>query len=275
MNYFASICTLICLLFNQASFAETPLKIIDAHIHYSHDAWERLPPPKAIQVLRDAGLRNAFVSSSSDEGTQMLYKEAPDFIFPVLRPYRKRGEISSWMHDETVIDLIENRLNNYSYIGFGEFHAFDEDIELPVLQAMIKLAKQHKLFLHAHSDIEAIERIFKTNPNAVVLWAHSGFEDPKELRVMLDKYPNLWSDLAFRTEHDSYIGGVEPEWQQLFEDFPNRFLVGTDTYTPERWYYVSEHASESRRWLATLDKSLANNIAFNNALALIKKAKQQ
>ena len=31
-----------------------------------------LPPPEAIKVLRLAGLRKAFVSSSSDDGTQML-----------------------------------------------------------------------------------------------------------------------------------------------------------------------------------------------------------
>jgi hypothetical protein len=67
--------------------------IIDVHIHYSHDAWASLPPPEAIKVLRGAGLKKAFVSSSSDDGTQMLYKEAPDLIVPVLRPYRRRGEI--------------------------------------------------------------------------------------------------------------------------------------------------------------------------------------
>ena len=31
-----------------------------------------LPPPEAIKVLRQAGLKKAFVSSSSDDGTQML-----------------------------------------------------------------------------------------------------------------------------------------------------------------------------------------------------------
>ena len=47
--------------------AQTPLA--DAHIHYSHDAWEMLPPAEAIKVLRRAGLKKAFVSSSSDQGT--------------------------------------------------------------------------------------------------------------------------------------------------------------------------------------------------------------
>jgi hypothetical protein len=60
--------------------------IVDAHIHYSHDTWDVLPPPEAIKVLRQAGVKKAFVSSSSDDGTQMLYRAAPDLIVPVLRP---------------------------------------------------------------------------------------------------------------------------------------------------------------------------------------------
>lgn len=68
----------------QAATAELP--IFDAHLHYSHDAWEQLPPAKAVALLRQAGLKRAMVSSSSDEGTQMLYAEAPDLVLPVLRP---------------------------------------------------------------------------------------------------------------------------------------------------------------------------------------------
>lgn len=83
--------------------AEALLPLFDAHLHYSHDAWERLPPKDAIALLRQAGLKRAMVSSSSDEGTQRLYAEAPDLVLPVLRPYRSRGEIGSWMRDDSVL----------------------------------------------------------------------------------------------------------------------------------------------------------------------------
>ena len=88
------------------AWAAEPRQLIDTHIHYSHDAWDMLPPAEAIKVLRKAGLKQAFVSSSSDNGTQMLYKQAPDLIVPVLRPYRKRGELSTWFKDPTVVDMI-------------------------------------------------------------------------------------------------------------------------------------------------------------------------
>ena len=33
------------------------LPLIDAHVHYSHDAWDGLPPKEAFAVLRRAGLK--------------------------------------------------------------------------------------------------------------------------------------------------------------------------------------------------------------------------
>ncbi len=220
--------------------ADRPL--IDAHIHYSHDAWEGLPPAKAVALLRKAGLKKAFVSSSSDKGTQLLYKTAPDLIVPVLRPYRRRGELGSWMHDESVIKLLENRLSTNKYAGIGEFHAYGNDVNTKVLRRVISLAKQYGIFLHSHSDAGVIDGIFKQNPDARVIWAHSGFTDPAEIRTMLKKYKNLWSDLAFRDEHATN-GKVDPSWRKLFQDFPDRFMIGTDTFAPERWYYVIEHAT--------------------------------
>ena len=248
--------------------AEPTLALADTHIHYSHDAWERLPPDRAVALLRKAGLKFAFVSSSSDEGTQKLYAEAPDLVVPVLRPYRARGELSSWMHDDTVPRMLADLLKKNKYAGIGEFHAFGDDIDLPVLQAVIALAKEHQIFLHAHSDADAIDRIFATYPNAIVLWAHSGFDSPQDVAQMLSKHDNLWADLAFRSEHTSR-GEVTPEWKSVFEQFPNRFMLGTDTYTPERWFYVEDHAATSRDWLQTLSPELRDQIAFKNAEQLL------
>ena len=242
--------------------------LADVHIHYSHDAWEMLPAERAVQALRDAGLAKAFVSSSSDEGTQMLFDAAPDLVVPVLRPYRKRGEIASWLHDDSVLKHIEDRLSRYRYAGLGEFHAFGDDVDLPVMQRVIELAREHGLFLHAHSDREAVERIFAADPEAIVLWAHSGFEGPEVVREMLGRFPNLWADLAFRTEH-APDGTLDPVWRQLFLDFPERFLLGTDTFTPERWHYVADHAAWCRQWLSDLPDSVAEMIARENAESLL------
>ena len=269
MRLFLKLHWLICISVISTAVVAEEIQLIDAHIHYSHDAWERLPPPLAVEVLRKAGLKRAFVSSSSDEGTQKLYAVAPEYIVPVLRPYRKRGELSSWKYDETVVTMLSELLDRNEYAGIGEFHAFNTDIDLPVVQQVISLAKQHGIFLHAHSDAEAIERIFASDSSAVVLWAHSGFDGPADIAPMLKKYPNLWADLAYRWDHEDEGGTVQPAWRKLFEQYPDRFLLGTDTFTPERWYYVEEQADRSRAWLASLPKPLRENIAWKNAERLL------
>ena len=248
-----------------AGAAELP--IFDAHLHYSHDAWEVVPPKEAIAILRKAGLRRALVSSSNDDGNQKLFAEAPDLILPSLRPYRTRGEISSWFTDDTVIAYLEQRLARHTYVAVGEFHLYGADADLPVPRRMVQLARQHKLLLHAHSDADAIERLFRQWPEARILWAHSGFDQPERLREMLKKHRNLWCDLAFRTDHGSG-GRIGPEWRATFLEFPDRFMVGTDSFTPERWPYVIEHANWSRAWMKDLPADVAERIAYRNGEAV-------
>jgi hypothetical protein len=243
------------------------LPIFDAHLHYSHDAWERLPPAQAVALLRQAGLKRAMVSSSSDEGTQKLFALAPELVLPVLRPYRTRGEIGSWMHDTSVITHMEARLKQYRYVALGEYHVYGADADLPVVRRVVEMARERRLFLHSHSDADAIERQFRQDPQARILWAHSGFEPPEKVREMLRKHERLWCDLAFRSEHASG-GKVDAGWRAAFLEFPDRFVVGTDTFTPERWHYVVEHAKWSRQWLADLPRDVAERIAWRNGETL-------
>jgi hypothetical protein len=244
------------------------LPIFDAHIHYSHDAWAALPPKDAIALLRKAGLRRALVSSSSDEGTQKLFAEAPDLIAPSLRPYRTRGEIGTWVRDDTVIPHVEARLATHRYVAIGEFHVYGADADLPVMRRIVQLARQHGLLLHLHGDADAVERVFRQDPAARILWAHSGFASPADVRTTLRRHKMLWADLAFRSDPASG-GKVAPEWRDAFVEFPDRFMVGTDTFSPERWYYVTEHAAWARAWMADLPRDLAERIAWRNAEAML------
>jgi predicted TIM-barrel fold metal-dependent hydrolase len=242
---------------------QPPLPIFDAHLHYSHDAWEMVPVEQAIDLMRKAGVKRALVSSSGDEGQQRLYRAAPDLVIPELRPYRTRGEIGTWVRDETVVAYLEEKLSRYKYASIGEFHLYGADADLPVPRLMVQLARKFNLLLHAHSDIDAIERLFRQWPQARILWAHGGFERPERVAELLRKYRNLWCDLAFRTDHASG-GKVDPAWRSAFLQFPDRFMVGTDSYTPERWHYIPGHADWSRQWLADLPRDVAERIAWKN-----------
>ena len=251
--------------------AAADLPLFDAHIHYSHDAVALVPPQQAVAILRQAGLRGALVSSSNDEGTQLLAAAAPELIVPELRPYRSRGEIGSWMKDDSVLRYLEERLAKYRYVGIGEFHLYGEDAELPVPRRMVAMARERGLLLHAHSDVDCIERLLRQWPEARILWAHSGFDRPEKVRETLRRHPRLWCDLAFRG--DQATGGqVDGGWRAAFEEFPDRFMIGTDTFTPERWHYIPGHASYSRGWLADLPPAVAERIGWRNAETLLKGA---
>ena len=258
---------LLLFLLGAIALAADELPIFDAHVHYSHDAWENVPPKMAIELLRKAGVKRALVSSSNDDGNQKLIAEAPELILSSLRPYRTRGEISTWVRDESVLRYLEERLAKYRYVAIGEYHVYGADADLPVPRRMIELARKHNLVLHSHSDADAIEREFKQWPGARILWAHSGFDAPARIREMLRKYPTLWCDLAFRSDQ-APNGTLDSDWRALFTEFPERFLLGTDTFTPERWPFIVENARFSREWLAQLPAPVAERIAWRNGEAL-------
>jgi predicted TIM-barrel fold metal-dependent hydrolase len=237
--------------------------VFDAHIHYSQDVWASIPPEEAIHRLREAGIARAMVSSTSDEGTQRLYAADPELIIPVLRPYRKRGTIRSWMHDQTVVAYLKQRLAKYRYVAIGEFHVEGAEADLPVVRAVVQLAKQHDLILHVHADADAVRRIFKHDPQAEILWAHAGFEYAHVVRSMLDRHKNLWADLSFRREvytNGRFLHG----WRELLIAHSDRFMLATDPYTPQRWLKLQSVMMWQRSLLEALPEEVAARIAWNN-----------
>ncbi len=261
----------LILLTTGASVAEErpdSVPIADAHVHYSHDSVELTPAARVIEIMREANLKFALVSSSDDNGTQLLSEAAPDLIVPGLRPYRRRGEINSWFTDAAALAYVEKLLATNRYASIGEFHLYGSDADREIPRRIVELADEYNLILHAHSDADAVERLLAQNPNVKVLWAHAGFDSPEDVSVMLDKHDRLWADLAFRGEVGSG-GELSSEWIALFTRHPDRIMLGTDTYTPERMYYIPSHANASREWLATLPPELAEKVAWKNAHDLI------
>lgn len=248
--------------------AQDTLPIADAHVHYSHDSVELTPPSRVIEIMTEANLKFALVSSSDDNGTQLLSELAPDLIVPGLRPYRRRGETGTWFTDPAALEYVEKLLATNLYASIGEFHLYGDSADLDIPKRIVELADEHNLILHAHSDADAVERLLAQSPTVKVIWAHSGFDSASEIAAMLAKHDRLWADLAFRSEVGSG-GNLSEDWIKLFTEYPDRMMLGTDTYTPERMYYIPDNAAASRVWLSTLPAPLAENIAWKNAYNLI------
>lgn len=240
------------------------LPIFDAHIHYSQPDWEVYTPEQILAVLDTAGVRRALVSSTPDEGTLKLYAAAPQRIVPFLRPYRTRHDMGGWHSDTAVQTYIEERLTRGVYKGIGEFHLAAAHVEAPVVRRCAELAVQHQLFLHAHVDDNTMERLLERYPNVRFLWAHAGMSaSAATVERLLTRSSQLWVELSLRGDVASG-GTLEPAWRALFQRFPERFLVGTDTWMTSRWQVVADGMQHIRHWLAQLPRDVAEQLAWRN-----------
>ena len=253
--------------------AEDDLPIFDAHIHYNRDAWGLFSVDDALAILDQAGVRKAFVSSTPDEGTLMLYQRAPERIVPSLRMYRTTGDQLTWTRDAGLLPDIDERLRSeIPYRGIGEFHLYTGQAESVVPRAIVAIAADRRLILHAHANASALEELLQPRPDLTVLWAHAGMTDtPETVQRMLDMHPNVWVELALRT--DVAPGGqLGPRWRSAFERYPDRFMIGTDTWIPSQWSRLPSLMSGVRAWLRQLPPELAQAIAHTNAERLLTPA---
>jgi len=254
------------------STAQDRLRLFDGHIHYSVGAPKQYPPGKAIAILDEAGIGRALLSSTPNDGTIQLHKLFPERFIPELRPYRKTRDFetwsverASWYRDPATVTFIEQELKRGIYRGIGEFHLDGDEADTPVIRAIVDIAVARSLWLHAHSDAAAVEKLFSFNPGARIVWAHAGMSTPPEMiDRWLARYPALWAELSYR---DVVAGGgeLDPQWKALFLKYPDRFIYGSDTWIPPRWGEVVALAERARGWLAQLPSDVAENIAFRNA----------
>jgi hypothetical protein len=254
------------MFFSSLSWAEEPgLPIFDGHIHYSEDVWAPLPESRVLEMLSEVGIERMLVSSTPTEGTERLYRTAPDRVVPFLRPYPTRAHRYTWFRDEAIPAYIRDQLQRIPYQGIGEFHVFGDDARSPVVAEVIGIARSHHLALHAHTDLSGMQGLLEQAGALPVIWAHSGFDVPvSTLSSLLKAHKNLYLELSFR-EGITRDGQLTEEWRDIFTSNPERFLVGMDTYLPSRWVELPELTSETRNWLEQLPADVAAKIAYHNA----------
>jgi predicted TIM-barrel fold metal-dependent hydrolase len=107
------------------------------------------------------------------------------------------------------------------------------------------------------ANIAALERLLAHNARAKIVWAHggwdnTGFRTPELCRRLLQAHPNLYMELKLDPLHPGLnspltggaSGTLKPEWLKLFQDFPDRFVIGSDQHypmpkgEPQRWQAV-------------------------------------
>jgi predicted TIM-barrel fold metal-dependent hydrolase len=260
----------ICML-SLPLCAQDTLVLFDCHLHYSFNAVEVYPPATAMKFLAQAGIDRAILSSTPNDGTIKLHALYPERFIPFLRPYRKArdaagwsAERATWYRDPQTLVFIEQELGRGIFRGIGEFHVNGDEVDTPVMHGIVDLAVQRNLWLLAHSDAAAIEKLFAFNRNAKIIWAHTGMHEPEVVvQRLFETYPTLVGELSYRSGiTDS--NGLAPRWRELFVRFPDRFVYGSDTWVESRWPEVPALADAARSWLAALPSAVAQNIAHRN-----------
>jgi len=261
-HYLTTIIFLWLLGFVQTSAGELPL--FDAHVHYNEDIWQAISPDDAIKRLEKQGIRRAIVSSTPANGAITLFKQNPELVIPFLRPYRSPADRRDWYKNPDILNYIRSQLESFDYQGLGEFHLFDSQVKTPVMKEILALARKKNLILLAHSDHETIDALLTAAPNLTVIWAHGGFDvDIKIVAKKLKLNRNLYIELSFR-EGITEQGKLSPEWRELFMTYPSRFLIGTDTYTGQRWLALPELTDRYQGWLKQIPINIAEAIAYKN-----------
>jgi len=252
--------------------AKVPL--FDAHMHYKQSAWPVFPPKTVIELMDRSGVAMALVSSTPDEGTIRLLEFAPKRIVPELRPYHGNANSSNWTKAPGMAEYLKTRLQKYPHQGIGEFHIHNIDkADEPLLRQVTEMARLRKIPIHIHSDIEAVELLYHLAPDITVIWAHAGMSAPADVveKAML-KYPSLYADTSFRevdilTREET----IEPAWRKVLERFPDRFMIGTDTWVNQQWQIYEKIIAMNRVWLSQFPRKIAEQIAYRNAEKLFKR----
>ncbi|WP_291861855.1 amidohydrolase family protein [Bradyrhizobium sp.] len=262
-----------CLLaaISHRTRADEPIEIFDAHLHYN---WEPNPFYQLDEVLalfKKHRVTGILATSRPNSGTHALVDAKADGlqVVPFIRPYRVRPDIQTWFKDPVIFDLVQEEFRRGYYRGIGEFHLTGEAADTEWVKKTVDFAVANNLYLHAHADETAVEILMRHNPGAQIIWAHTGFGlSSDRVAALLAKYPKLWGELSYRSGITEGVGKLTPEWRALFERYPDRFLLGSDTWVPERWASYGEIMAGYRAWLAQLPPKVAAQIAHGNAKAL-------
>lgn len=170
--------------------------------------------------------------------------------------------ITVWMDEAYHNGYSEEDLRSGRWHGAGELALYHFDkgfhrqhvLEIPpnfepFLQ-VVDLIADHGLWLDLHAEpvdpqgvsyedeiFGGLELLFDRNPNLRVVYSHTAMTNPANARAILSLYPQVMMSIKLETRHEKWrnlepvvspAGELYEDWAQLFEEMPERFMIGTD-----------------------------------------------
>ncbi len=187
------------------------------------------------------------------ESIKDLPKEKKDRIYPLIcgfNPVDKNG-----------LDHIKRMVEMYPdlWVGIGEVFFRHDDLTRMTygrsptannasMNRVYEYAAEKNFPIWIHSDIGdpitnkpvflyEMEEAIKNHPKTKIVWCHIG--DTRGVKIdsiqditirLLKSYPNLYFDISWVVFEQMIApnGVPDPDWVAIFEQFPTRFMVGTD-----------------------------------------------
>ncbi|MBI2745346.1 MAG: amidohydrolase [Burkholderiales bacterium] len=258
--------------------------LFDAHLHYNEEAYQGPHPlDDVLARMQRNGVRAIVANSRPNDGTKTLAgagtqtRAAGVTVVPFIRLYRNRADYDNWFRDESIYTMVQTEFARGTaagpYRGIGEFHLYDSaNANGPVAKKLMQFAAEKQLAVLAHVDDVAIDLLMAHASGVRLIWAHTGIGGAPAARVqaLLDKYPRLMGELSYRPGLTCGEGSLCPEWRALLLKYPDRFMIGSDTWVNQRWMYYDELMRGYRRWLGDLPPDVARRIAWDNGANLFQ-----
>jgi predicted nuclease of predicted toxin-antitoxin system len=283
-------CALLILALPSLVAAQAALKtavnqwpIFDAHLHYNVEAFGEgaanapYPMAKVFEIFKRNNVTAVIANSRPNSGTLALWERQKTaqgaVVVPFIRLYRDRADYQTWHSNPEIWQMIQKEYAKGVFRGIGEFHLYNSGhAKGETAVKVMKFAQEKNLVVLAHCDDVAIETLLRHAPQAKVIWAHTGFgTSVQRIDSLLRQFPGLMGELSYRGGMTNDAAGkvsVSAEWRQLFTQYPNRFLLGSDTWVNGRWEQYDATMQDYRAMLADLPEAIGQAIAWKNGYQL-------
>lgn len=228
---------------------QSPPRYSDAHVHLNEaEAW--------VRIMEEIGISRSIALAGRTADNYALLEAGrrwPGRILPFLSVSPEHREFrNAWeADDESLVSFVDSLLARGGFYGIGEisvshfpatgFPEADFDPNGRAMRALLGLAGKHSVPILIHAEVTRLrefEALLRDHRDVTVIWAHGGYTPLFLARRLLERHPNLVYELSARTwdrhprSPDYTVFRNEtmvwPEWLELIERMPTRFLVGTD-----------------------------------------------
>jgi predicted TIM-barrel fold metal-dependent hydrolase len=136
-------------------------------------------------------------------------------------------------------------------------------------------------------NISAFEELLSHNRKAKIVWAHAGsdpvgFYTPELVSKLLGKHPNLYCSIRTTFKRNNPMRhpkhGVNDDWIDVVKEYPDRFVMGTDSFVitpgysgPDGPRVFARHRIQIEgvnEVLSSINSDLADKIGRTNAIKI-------